>query len=435
MHAHADDSLNEGSIEIIQDKLYWVWSDSPPVSEVDAFYFSTDNLPEIQYDPFHEDFGPYKLSMVHRYWWEVVRLLQDPNYNESRIYHYWSTAYDKQANAACLIGCFMIIILKRTADEVWYSFKSYHKAFVPYRDSSGGPCTYKLSIYDVLCGLQKAISVGWYDFRKFDVHEYEYYEKVENGDLNWIIPNKILALMGPSGKRVDKLGHNCHTPEDYSPLFQWLNVERIIRLNKASYNKKRFTKFGFKFNDLYFLDGSTPSLDIVYEFIKLWESTKRAIAVHCKAGLGRTGTLIGWYAMKNYGFSASEFIGWIRLARPGSVLGPQQHYLEEMEDISLSHQIFFGFISCILLLSWIFFRKQIFHPIIITTFLIYYFSYFINPIIGFRYSPYVILSILLTNFESKYEIKSLTEILNTVILVLLPYFLYTYFDTHYLWIF
>ena len=107
-------------------------------------------------------------------------------------------------------------------------------------------------------------------------------------------------------------------------------------------------------------------------------------------------------------------------------------YLEEMEDISLSHQIFFGFISSVLLLSWIFFRKQIFHPIVITTFLIYYFSYFINPVIGFRYSPYVILAILLNNFESKYEIKSLTEILNNVILVLLPYFIYTYYETHYL---
>ena len=43
-HANAHDSINEGSIEIIQDKLYWISSDTPPVSEVDAFYFNTDTI-------------------------------------------------------------------------------------------------------------------------------------------------------------------------------------------------------------------------------------------------------------------------------------------------------------------------------------------------------------------------------------------------------
>jgi cell division cycle 14 len=56
------------------------------------------------------------------------------------------------------------------------------------------------------------------------------------------------------------------------------------------------------------------------------------MAIHCKAGLGRTGTLIGLYAMKHYKFPASAFIGWIRIARPGSILGPQQFYLNEMEE-------------------------------------------------------------------------------------------------------
>lgn len=62
------------------------------------------------------------------------------------------------------------------------------------------------------------------------------------------------------------------------------------------------------------------------------EKERGAIAIHCKAGLGRTGSLIALYAMKHYGFPAAAFIGWIRVARPGSILGPQQNYLNQIES-------------------------------------------------------------------------------------------------------
>jgi len=101
----------------------------------------------------------------------------------------------------------------------------------------------------------------------------------------------------------------------------------VIRLNNAQYEKDRFTKNGIKHRDIYFLDGSCPKDDLIDEFIATCEAEKGAIAVHCKAGLGRTGSMIACYVMKHYKFPARDLIGWLRLARPGTVLGPQQQFL------------------------------------------------------------------------------------------------------------
>jgi cell division cycle 14 len=75
---------------------------------------------------------------------------------------------------------------------------------------------------------------------------------------------------------------------------------------------------------VYFDDGTNPTLEMCREFIDLSErviSAGGVVAVHCKAGLGRTGTLIGAYLIYKYGFSATEVIGFMRLMRPGTCVG------------------------------------------------------------------------------------------------------------------
>ena len=49
-----------------------------------------------------------------------------------------------------------------------------------------------------------AVKHGWYSLQTFDDQEYEYYEQIENGDINWIIPNKFLAFLGPVDQDIVK---------------------------------------------------------------------------------------------------------------------------------------------------------------------------------------------------------------------------------------
>lgn len=148
--------------------------------------------------------------------------------------------------------------------------------------------------------------------------------------MNWITP-KIIAFSSPSEEEEDEEGYKTFTPEDYAPIFERFNIGTVMRLNNRSYDEQRFVDQGFNFEDLYFVDGTCPSKKIIKKFFAAAESEEKGIAIHCKAGLGRTGALIGLYCMKHYGFPAAAFIGWIRICRPGSVLGPQQHFLLEME--------------------------------------------------------------------------------------------------------
>jgi cell division cycle 14 len=259
---------------------------------------------------------------------------------------------------------------------------------IAFRDASFGLCTYQLTVLDAVRGLHKAAAVGAFSFDsyvvcpvllrltkritampfprclpayRFDIDAYERLEQFKNGDMNWLIPGKFLAFSGPldDPKPLPGGGYTFR-PHDYVPIFKAIGVTMVVRLNKGHYDRTTFVENGIKHVDLYYPDGSVPSDEILQEFLRVtpshcgWppsllcqvcftltccrmqiaEREPGGIAVHCKAGLGRTGTCIGAYVMKHFGFTAKECIGWFRICRPGSVLGPQQYYMEVRGGVS-----------------------------------------------------------------------------------------------------
>ncbi|XP_074237452.1 dual specificity protein phosphatase CDC14A isoform X5 [Saimiri boliviensis] len=257
-----------GACEFMKDRLYFATLRNRPKSTVNTHYFSIDE--ELVYENFYADFGPLNLAMVYRYCCKLnkklkpkknfqnipfLRKLESYSLSRKKIVHYTCFDQRKRANAAFLIGAYAVIYLKKTPEEAYRALLSgSNPPYLPFRDASFGNCTYNLTILDCLQGIRKGLQHGFFDFETFDVDEYEHYERVENGDFNWIVPGKFLAFSGPHPKS---------------------KIEN--------------------------------------------------------AGLGRTGTLIACYVMKHYRFTHGEIIAWIRICRPGSIIGPQQHFLEEKQ--------------------------------------------------------------------------------------------------------
>jgi protein-tyrosine phosphatase len=234
-----------------------------------------------------------------------------------------------EVNAAFLCGSYAILGLNVDASEVYYSLTSNTKnCYIPFKDAGFG--TFTINLHDCLRSLQRAKAENLLNFASFDVHEYQYYERVENGDLNWIIPGKMLAFKTPEDHVRDVYQK---PPETYFDYFREHNVKLVVRLNYKTYDRRKFLENGFDHQDLYFEDGSSPSLEIMHKFLEMCEKTNGAIAVHCKAGLGRTGTLIACYLIKHFNFDSREAIAWTRICRPGSVIGLQQSFLEQHERL------------------------------------------------------------------------------------------------------
>ncbi|KAJ3170556.1 Dual specificity protein phosphatase cdc14a [Geranomyces variabilis] len=375
--------------EFIKDRLYFTWLSQAPPQFSDAHFFSIDHV--LVYIAFFSDFGPNNISHVVRFCDLVEEKLS-------------------------------LIVHNQPPDIAFAPLAGAQPGFLPYRDAGYGAATYHITILDCLRGLYKGLTLGLLDLDGVDVDEYEFYEKVENGDFNWLTP-KFLALANPkddpppssssartapsstgyqkssasgpayiagpaaataswAGGFVSLLSRTAAavhaapsssssspstpssqasttprasattssssaspsstttTPKKLRPAYRMADLiaylrahslTTLVRLNNRTYDRTPLQEAGIEHVELYFPDGTTPPDGILMKFLELCETRANPIAVHCKAGLGRTGTLIAAYLMKHYKFSAAEIIAFLRILRPGCVVGPQQNYLQSMQ--------------------------------------------------------------------------------------------------------
>eukprot|EP00759_Apiculatamorpha_spiralis_P013297 PhF_6_TR19989/c0_g1_i1/m.29165/K06639/CDC14; cell division cycle 14 len=317
--------------EIIPGRLLFTSLCMHPESDDTTQYLTIDN--DLIYAPFFADFGPLNLGMLVTFCRSLDSHLEAAKKTNKEIIFYSLHDGHKRANAGFLISCYSVLSLKRSPMEAWRPLAKLYPPFLPFRDASYGVSTYNLTIPDCLSAVHKAMLLNWIDIKTFDQKSYEFYEQVQNGDWNWIVPKRLAAMSGPGNTpKVDDMNNVIAIgAPDYVPIFREHQIRHVVRLNDREYDKRIFTRAGILHLELQFPDGGTPTDAVLKKFLEYAESHNDAIIIHCKAGLGRTGTLIAAYIMKHYAFTAREAIAWCRICRPGSVIGPQQQYLERIE--------------------------------------------------------------------------------------------------------
>ena len=77
-------------------------------------------------------------------------------------------------------------------------FATLISPLIAYRDASYGLCSYKCTLRSCLRGMEHAVRARLFDLNMFDLRAYEFYEKIQNGDMNWILPGKLLAFSTPN---------------------------------------------------------------------------------------------------------------------------------------------------------------------------------------------------------------------------------------------
>ncbi|KAJ3723388.1 protein-tyrosine phosphatase-like protein [Lentinula raphanica] len=322
-----------------------------PDEEASYYWFTIDD--QLLYLSFFQDWGPLNIAMVYKACILIHELLEDKELATRRLVLYSSNDPRKKANAALLMALYVMIVQRRAPWEAFHPIAEVE--FMPFRDAGRGPSDFNLNIQDCLWGIWKAMQNGLCDMNEFDIEDYEFYEKVENGDWNWITPN-FIAFASPVDQNWIKRQKEAAKDDSGSPTslststnsnfalqgklptpflncldyFEKRNIKLVVRLNNQLYDRATFLDRGIDHMELYFDDGTNPTDEIVRTFLDVADRVIEeggVVAVHCKAGLGRTATLIGAYLVWKYGFTANEAIAFMRIVRPGSVVGPQQQYL------------------------------------------------------------------------------------------------------------
>jgi len=146
--------------------------------------------------------------------------------------------------------------------------------------------------------------------------------------LWWVIPNVLAGMPMPfirTERRLNR-GGALNAYDDELPLLYSAGIRSIVSLLNIPTDAAVYESAGFSFLCLPVPDGGAPTLEQASQFVRFVEAQRamwRPVAVHCEAGLGRTGTMLATYLISQ-GKTATEAIKAVRDVEKVAIETPRQ---------------------------------------------------------------------------------------------------------------
>ena len=101
-----------------------------------------------------------------------------------------------------------------------------------------------------------------------------------NGDISWIVPQKIAAFSAPCGQ------HSVLSVVQYAQMLQRLGVNVVVQLNEEGYDIEPFESRGIRHVALPFSDGDPPPEDVLNALFDVVSDERAVVAIHWQSRAG-----------------------------------------------------------------------------------------------------------------------------------------------------